>query len=268
MITLACTPRARAAVGALIALLGSGAAQAQFAIDRTEMFLRSDVAESRGGILLVRNEGTERAQAVIRIEDWDRAADGSNRFFPAGTQAGSCANALKVFPLTVSLAPGESQAVRVDLDSTLTAQQRSECWSIVLVEAQQPVRQTSGRTLLYTLRTGVKVYASPGGLRLDGEVSDVVVRARSTRAGAEQATVTFRNSGERHLLGQGRIEIRRDDNSVLATVPLPAIYALPGAVMQVSAVLPLAPKGKYTLLAIVDFGGPELAAAQLDHEVP
>lgn len=245
------------------------AAQAQFAVDKLELFLRPGAKNGRSGVLMVRNEGSERSQALIRIEDWDRGTDGTNRFFAPGTQPGSCAGALRVFPATISLAPGESQAIRVDLDSARAGAIQTECWNIVIVQAQQPVKQAGGRTLVYTLRTGMKVYVAPAGLRMEGEVTDVRVTAlRASRTASHEAQVTFRNTGGLHVAATGRIEIRRDDNSLVAVTPLPAMHALPGAESVAKVRLPDCPAGRYTILAIVDYGGAELAAAQLEHEVP
>lgn len=254
---------------ALLALLLPARADAQIAVDKLELFLKPGSTETRSGVLLVRNEGTERAQALVKLEDWDRTADGTNRFFAAGTQPGSCAEALHVFPATLSLAPGESQAVRVALDSISAAGMRAECWSVVVVQAQQPVRQASGRTLVYTVRTGMKVYAMPDGLQAEGEVSDVrVTPSGAPKDASFQARVTFRNTGALHVSAQGRLEIRREDNSLFGTVPLPAMHALPGAESVTTVKLPALPQGRYLLLAIVDYGGAELAAAQLEHDVP
>ena len=254
---------------ALLAALTPASAGAQIAVDKLELFLKPGTTETRSGVLLVRNEGTERAQALVKLEDWDRAADGTNRFFAAGTQPGSCAEALQVFPATLSLAPGESQAVRVALDSTSAAGMRAECWSVVVVQAQQPVKQAGGRTLVYTVRTGMKVYAMPDGLQAEGEVTDVrVAPASSAKDAPHQALVTFRNTGALHLAAQGRIEIRREDNSLVASVPLPPMHVLPGAESVATVKLPACAPGRYMLLAIVDYGGAELAAAQLEHEVP
>lgn len=273
MSALTRAPRARrmgwiAVVGALLALAPS--AHAQLAVDRLELFLRPGASDARSGVLMVRNEGSERSQALVRLEDWDRTVDGTNRFFTAGALPGSCAGALRVFPSTISLAPGESQAIRVDLDAVRAGDMRSECWSIVVVQAQQPVKQAGGRTLLYTLRTGMKVYVAPDGLHPEGDVTDVRVTtpASASRDTAAQVEVTFRNTGRVHLSTQGRIEIRREDNSLVAVTALPAMHALPGAESVASVRLPPCPTGRYTILAIVDYGGTELAAAQLDHLVP
>lgn len=273
MSALTRAPRARrmgwiAVVGALLALAPS--AHAQLAVDRLELLLRPGASDARSGVLMVRNEGSERSQALVRLEDWDRTVDGTNRFFTAGALPGSCAGALRVFPSTISLAPGESQAIRVDLDAVRAGDMRSECWSIVVVQAQQPVKQAGGRTLLYTLRTGMKVYVAPDGLHPEGDVTDVRVTtpASASRDTAAQVEVTFRNTGRVHLSTQGRIEIRREDNSLVAVTALPAMHALPGAESVASVRLPPCPTGRYTILAIVDYGGTELAAAQLDHLVP
>jgi P pilus assembly chaperone PapD len=246
----------------LVALLLAGRAEAQIALDRTELVLRPDSAAQRSGRVVVRNTGRSRATAAIRIEDWDRGADGSHRFYEAGTQPGSCATVLTVSSLAFSLAPGESRALEVGLDGAV----HSACWSLVLVESEERVRDAEGRMVLATVRTGLKVFAEPTGLRSAGEVSDLEVEqsasAHSVSAlpAASQAAVTFRNTGERHLKAQGRLEIRRADDSVVTTLPLPLLQALPGATMTARVTLPAMPTGTYRLRAVVDYGTATAAA--------
>lgn len=242
---------------------------AQFAIDKTELFLNAGESTERGGVLIVRNEGSVRAQAAIKMEDWDRGEDGSNRFFAPGTMPQSCARALRVFPLTVSLAPGESQAVRIDVDTSVAhAMGAQECWSVVLVESAVPETNASGRTLLYRLRTGLKVYVMPKGLAADGQVADVAILAGDSAAKTtDMVEVAFQNTGTKHVIARGRVEIRRPDNTTAAVVELPPAYALPGATMRVRAAIPALAAGRYVVLAVMDYGGSEIAAAQLEHEV-
>jgi P pilus assembly chaperone PapD len=258
------------AIALAASIVAPATSHAQFAIDKTELFLSPADSAARSGILTVRNEGATRAQATIKIEDWDRAEDGGNRFFAAGTLPQSCAAALKLFPLTLSLGPGESQAVRIDMDAAgARSLGNRECWSVVLVESAVPETNASGRTLIYRLRTGMKVYVMPSGLSADGQVSDVAIHAASSpTAGANDTVeVAFQNTGSKHVVGRGRVEIRRPDNSTAAVVDLPLAYALPGATMRVRAALPALAVGKYVVLAVMDYGGSEIAAAQLEHEV-
>lgn len=242
------------------------AAHAQLAIDKLDLVLKADGSEERTGVLTVRNDGTSPAQAVIKLEDWDRAPDGNNRFYPMGTIAGSCANSLQVFPMSLSLKPGEAQTVRIDY--TGPARLSRECWSLVVVESPMNSTQPGGRQLMYNVRTGLKVYVAHEGLPVDGEVEGLSV-ARTTRNGAtnDVAIVAFANRGAKHYVTKGRLEIRREDNSLVQTIDLPPMYALPGAVMHTTATLPALPKGKYLLLSIVDYGGQEIAAGMYNHEV-
>ena len=259
-------------VAATATFVAPRAAHAQFAIDKTEMLLAPGDSARRTGIVTVRNDGATRAQAAISIEDWDRGEDGGNRFFAPGTMPQSCAKSLKVFPLALNLAPGESQAVRVTMDSSAAREFTArECWSVVLVETMVPETNTTGRTLLYRLRTGVKVYAVTQGLTLDGQVADVAMRAGtapdSTGQMKDTVEVAFQNTGTKHTVARGKVEIRRPDNTTVAVVTLPPAYALPGSTMRVRAALPALASGRYVVLAVMDYGGAEIAAAQLEHEV-
>lgn len=255
-----------AIAAAALASVPCRSAGAQLAIDKLDLVLKADGTEERTGVLTVRNEGSVPAQALIKLEDWDRAPDGNNRFYPTGTIAGSCAQSLQVFPMSLSLKPGEAQTVRIDY--TGPAKRSKECWSLVVVESPANPLQASGRQLMYNVRTGLKVYVAQDGLPLDGEVDGLSV-ARTTRNGVAQnvAIVAFANRGGRHYVTKGRLEIRREDNTLVNTVDLPPMYALPGATMHATAVLPALQKGRYLILSIVDYGGSEIAAGMYTHEV-
>ena len=254
----------------LAALLIGTTAQAQVSLDRRELVLRPDSAAQRSGVLIVRNTGTSRTDAAIVVADWDRGADGGHRFYDAGTQPGSCASVLSIAPLEFALAPGESRAVQIGVDGAVN----SACWSLVLVETVERVPDESGRMVLAAVRTGMKVYAEPSDSRALGEVSDVEVETSeaahsgAVTRGSMLAAVTFRNTGERHLRGEGRIEIRRADDSVLTTLPLPELQTLPGAAMTARVALPATLKGTYRLRAVVNYGGASLAAAEREAAIP
>lgn len=173
------------AVAGALATLVPNHAGAQLAIDKLDLFLRPDASDSRSGVLTVRNDGQTAAQAVVRLEDWDRAPDGNNRFFPAGTVNGSCAPSLQVFPQALSLKPGETQTVRIDYTGPAT--RAKECWSLVVVETPAPRTQPNGRQLLYNLRSGLKVYVAPKALRH-------TARWKGSRLPAPRATDVIRMS--------------------------------------------------------------------------
>lgn len=255
-------PARRCLVTAAVALLATQPARAQLAVDRSEITLRPQVAAERVGLVTVTNTSTRAVQGVVRLEDWDRSDAGANRWFPAGSQAGSCSRLLTVFPLTVSLDPGASQAIRLVLPDSAAALSR-ECWSAVMVETVQPPAERGG--VSYVIRSAVKIYVEPANLAVSGEVVDMqVVRA----AGADSIEVWLHNDGGHHYIAKGHVEIRRADNTVAATVPLDDYYILPGARQRSRGALPALPAGDYVAIAMVDFGGRDIAAMQLEITVP
>ena len=260
-------PAVRRGTAALVVIFGASTmASAQLAVDHVEATLRPKSRTEREVIIGVRNESDKSVQAVVRLEDWDRKADGTNSWFPVGTKPGSCGKALTIFPLTMNLEPGASQSVRVVLDSTYAS--TAECWAGAVVETVQPVSK-GGQQIGYVLRTAVKLYVQPVGLQMNGDITDLKVLDDSVAAkdASKQMMVEFENTGYRHVVAQGAVEFRRADNTVAARVALPNMYTLPGARQFVKATMPRLEPGKYVMLATYDFGGTEIAAAQIEYEV-
>ena len=264
-------------------------ASAQLAVDRIDLVLDPASAAGRHASFSVTNKGTTVAQAVIRMQDWDRDSVGGNRFFPLGSTPGACARTLAVDPAGARLEPGATQDVRISLDSTFAPAR--ECWTVVFVESAMLVTQPGGRRVNYVIRTGVKVYVVPAGAVLAGEVSDMRImphiapvtdtaavrraasqpRPQSAPAPADSArrelVMVFANTGTRHIDATGSVELRRADNSSAARIPLVPLHVLPGASERVTIPLPNLPAGRYVALAVIDFGGGELAAGQVEYEV-
>lgn len=239
-------------------------AVAQLAVNRTEVVFQAGVDRATAEVIEIRNESATAVQAIIRLEDWDRTEDGTNRWLPYGTLPGSCGNALTVFPLALSLDPGAVQSVRISRDSARALP--GECWAAAVVETVVP-RVDAGRAVNYHLRLATKIYLQPDGLAGNGELVSMQVAHSATVPATRQLDLIFANTGARHLESTGELQIRRPDNSVAGSVALPTLYTLPGARARSHVTLPDLPPGRYVLLAVFDFGGAELAAGQLEYEV-
>jgi P pilus assembly chaperone PapD len=243
---------------------------AQLSVAQLDLVMRTDRPADRVSIIPLRNDTDRSVQAVVRLEDWDRSDDGTNRWYPQGTRPGSCGSALSVFPLAVTLEPGTSQAIRVSFDSASTA--TTECWAAVVVESAPSSAAVRAPGVTYILRTAVKIYVEPPGLTADGEISAFTEREEpfhgdSTVNPARQLELAFSNTGSRHVTARGVLEFRRADNSVAAKVAVPPMYALPGARRVARINAPALEPGRYIALLLLDYGGTELAAAQVDYIV-
>jgi len=258
-----------ALAGALVAL--SNTAAAQVAVDELELHLALGSGATTT-VFHAANRGALPAHATISIEDWDRSESGENRYYPTGTLPGSCGSHVSVFPSVLQLGPQSAQAVRVTVDSAQAI--GHGCYAILFVESP-PVRTAQTTGVLYSVRYGVKVYVEPQS-PLSGEVTDVGVvdrpdSARGAKGGGRtlrELQVMFKNTGARQAVAHGAVEVRRPDNSVVSRIEIPEFPTLPGATRRLDVALPRLPSGRYVLLALLDYEGAEIAAGQVELEVP
>lgn len=246
-------------------------ASAQIAVDELELHipLKRGVT-SVSEVFHAANPTAIPGQATIVAQDWDRTDRGDNRYYPLGTLPTSCGSRVKVFPSVLQLAPRSTQTVRVTIDSASSIQ--TSCYSILFVETPPPPRGANGAALVYSVRYGVKVYVERD-LPLGAEVENVTISPRDDRGATsdtslKQVVVTYHNTGAKQTLTHGTLEVRRPDNTVVATVDIAEFPTLPGATRRLGVPLPQLQRGKYVLLALLDYEGAEIAAGQVDLEIP
>lgn len=270
------TALALCAIGALCAK----PLTAQLLVDPLEVTLTTTGTNRVTASFSLANTSDVPVQATITRQDWDRLENGDNRFLPAGSTGSSCGSMLTASPVAVRVEPHTARIVRLAVLGA--AALRKECWDIFFVEEVPQRAAVRGNSLRYIFRTGVKVYVAPAGLKRDGAVEDMSIEtvpvkpapasttpasfpAKALAATKRQISIRFHNTGEQHLLAKGRLEFRRLDNSLATQVPIPEFPTLPGAIRKVMIDVPagLAP-GDYVVLALIDFGGAELVAGQID----
>lgn len=270
------TALALCAIGALCAK----PLTAQLLVDPLEVALTTSGTNRVTASFSLANTSDVPVQATITRQDWDRLENGDNRFLRAGSTGSSCGTMLTASPLAVRVEPRSTRLVRLAVQGGGAL--KKECWDIFLVEEVPQRAAVRGNSLRYIFRTGVKVYVAPSGLKRDGAVEDMSIEtvpvkpapasttpasfpAKAPAATKRQISIRFHNTGEQHLLAKGRLEFRRLDNSLATQVPIPEFPTLPGATRKVMIDVPagLAP-GDYVVLALIDFGGAELVAGQID----
>ncbi|MEP6858603.1 MAG: fimbria/pilus periplasmic chaperone [Gemmatimonadales bacterium] len=257
-------------------------AHAQLLVDPLEVTMLTTGTNRVSASFSMVNASDKVVQASISRQDWDRMENGDNRFLPGGTSSSSCGAMLTVSPLSIRIEAHTTRIVRLGVQNA--AALSKECWNIVFVE-EVPQRAVAGaNSLQYIFRTGVKVYVAPPGLKRDGAVEDMAVEDVAVTAAAsstppvkpaaavyaatkKQISIRFHNTGGMHLLAKGRLEFRRLDNSLATQVPITEFPTLPGSTRKVMVDVPsgLAP-GEYVVLALIDFGGAELVAGQIDFQ--
>lgn len=258
--------RATALAFCVLGLAFATPASAQLLVDPLEVTVVTAGAARVTGSFSLSNTSDVPVQATISRQDWDRIENGENRFLPAGSSGTSCGSMLTASPVSVRIEPRSSRIVRLAVQGA--ASLRSECWDIFFVEEIPQRAGVSGNSLQYIFRTGVKVYVAPPGLKRDGAVEGMSVEdapATATAPARRQISIAFRNTGEAHLVAKGHLEFRRLDNSLAKRLPIPEFPTLPGARRKVKVDVPTdLAIGEYIVLALIDFGGADLVAGQIE----
>jgi P pilus assembly chaperone PapD len=273
--------------GTALALCAIGAlsappAAAQLLVDPLELTVMPTGTGRAFTSFSLANTSDSPVQATITRQDWDRLENGDNRFLPAGSTGASCGAGLTVSPVVIRVEPHTKRVIRLGVNGV--ALPGKECWDIFFVEEVPQRSAVRGNSLQYIFRTGVKVYVAPPGLNRDGAIEDLAVAEVSVpgspaTAGEAKSAVTvapatkrqisirFHNTGGMHLLAKGRLEFRRLDNSVAMQLPIEEFPTLPGATRIVAIDVPTGlAAGDYVVLALIDFGGAELVAGQIDFQ--
>lgn len=272
------TVLALCAVGVVV----SHRASAQLLVDPLEVTMLTAGATRVSASFSLSNTSDAPVQATITRQDWDRVENGDNRFLPAGTSGASCGAMLSASPLSIRIEPHTSRIIRLGVPNATAL--AKECWDIFFVEELPQRAALKGNSLQYIFRTGVKVYVAPPGLARDGQVENMAVEdvpitpAASTApvkplvtaahpATKRQISIRFHNTGGMHLLAKGRLEFRRLDNTLAMQIPIAEFPTLPGATRKVMVDVPSGlAAGDYVVLALIDFGGAELVAGQIDYQ--
>ena len=268
MYTVKTSGRALMGAFALLFVLTPVRAFGQLSVDELELMLRPEQPAQRTSVFRVTNNTGSPIQAMLDVQDWNRDENGVNKFAPLSSAAGTCGEHLKVFPLSIRIDAHGTEAVRVTFDGP--AQQ--SCWGIVFVQANEPPPPPEKKSqITYVMRTGVKIYVEPENAVRSGEVDSV--KLSETAASETDTTkvpaieLRFRNDGSAHLKPTGAVEVRSADNQVAARLPIAEFPIAPGDVRRIVLRLPALPAGRYVALGLVDYGGSDIAAGQLEFEV-
>ncbi len=259
-------------------LAGASPLAAQVSVEDLEMHLqlKKDTV-SLTQLVPVKNLEGRAQQVRVTVGDWYRDSVGSNVFSETGTVSAKCGPGLKVFPTTFQIAPGATEFVRV----TYTPKAADPgCWAIVFFETILPPAarpEAQGSFLSLEIRTGVKVYVHAVDAQRAGSVesADVGLHWRPANPGVSrdsaqvrEATVLFANTGTEHLRVRSTLEIRDAQGQLLRTIEGNEAPMVPGSARYIAIRLPDLAAGDYVAVILLDYGGDEIAAAQVEFKVP
>lgn len=141
----------RAIVGALAAslcLVAGPARASQFTVNPTRVELSG---RATSGTVSVRNDGQNPIRVQVKAYAWTQTLEGQLKLDPTED--------LVVFPMLVTLAPGEARRLRVAVTSTPTDVERT--YRIFLEELPPAKNDTAGNGVQVLTRVGIPIFLAP-----------------------------------------------------------------------------------------------------------
>lgn len=223
------------------------------------------------------NTGEEAVSIKISTKDFIKGLYGEERQVEPGTVKRGCAGWIRISPQKLDLAPHETRVINFSM--TIPMYGKGTYWGNILVS------QVSKPTLSKTIKKGktsfqifalqdmlIRVLENvPGTEQKKGVITDISVKDQKT-GGMTTIEVVFENQGNSLLKCNGQIQVRNENGETVRTISLeyghaPFTVYPDGKRIVYGHIKEKLPPGDYILLAIIDYGGEDLVAGEMEFEV-
>lgn len=193
------------------------------------------------------------------LGDWVLDPEGRVRFLNEGENPRSATKWVKVNPADFPVPAGNKRRVQVRVAIPKNAE--GEYWTMAYFEARSnTVLKTTGVNMSGRIANAIYVMVKKNIVR------KAAITGMSTFWSEEkgfQGRVRFENRGNVRLFPRGRLEVRNAAGKTVETIPIEPQQVLPGSARIFTAKKASTLKeGNYVVLAIFDYDGEKLVAAQ------
>ena len=205
--------------------------------------------------ITVRNTSGAAVHIVASLSDFTVGPTGNYLFTLPGKSPFSLSKTISINPREFDLEANSFVQVRFSVDVPPTA---SGEYSSLVFFTTRPTRHGGGLSIVERIASKIYVII-PQSTRISGEVDDV--RAQTLDDG-QHYLVNFRNTGNAHVYLSGRVEIKQGGTVVDRVSFPPGMLVERSGKRLIDAVGKKLAPGSYSVVAMVDYGGPNLVAGQ------
>jgi len=264
----------------LLLLLGQ-VVSGQVGISTFTISLEIRPGETATDSLYITNNSDSPQYVRIEVVDWVPTGPLSKEYLPAGSLVRSVASWLTFWPEEMSVNPGE--AVEIRLEATPPGTVEGVYWGMLFLRLETQLVASEGSQAQVGLNVilAVEVYADTGEGIPQGRINDFYCRPLDNDKQL-LFVLEFEDTGITQLRSTGTIQIRDESGDIVRELALPVGSSLPDTTQMLVVPLtivpsegpgeeniedaepqPLLPQGSYLAVAIIDYGGDALVAAQL-----
>jgi hypothetical protein len=250
---------------------------AGYTIVPMQFTLNAEPGKSVTQTMKAENMGEEEISVRVSTNDFIKGPNGEERQVKAGTVKRGCGGWIRISPQKLVLAPRETKTINFTM--TVPVDAKGTYWGNILVS------QVSKPTLSKTVKKGkttFQIFALqdmlirvlekvPGTEFKAGAIIDISLENLKS-GGRATVEVVFENQCSSLLKCNGEVEIRDDNGETVRKIPLeyghsPFTVYPEGKRNVYAPIKKKLPAGDYIILAIIDYGGEDLVAGQMEYEV-
>ena len=208
----------------------------------------------------VTNGGSDPTRLKVSVMDWTLTKEGTPTFQKPGGAPYSCASWIKVNPIDFRISPGQTREVRYTVTIPEGTPEGGYRAAIVFETVPDVVPGEKIRRVFIRGRIATILYTVVGKPAAQGHANSLKVEIKKDGA---DFTLTLQNTGKVHYRTKGIITANDSNGQKVFDVQIPDDPVLPQSERHVKIHYdkPI-PKGKYTAMAVVDIGVPELIGAE------
>jgi P pilus assembly chaperone PapD len=211
-------------------------------------------------MILVTNDGTAPTRVKVSIQDWSLTKEGTPVFFKAGGHPYSCAEWIRINPVDFRLGSGQTKEARYTITVPPGVSDGGYRAAVMFEAVPEGAPGEKGRRLQVRGRIVAILYEVVGNPIVKGHVTRLRVEPRK---GGLDFFVSVQNVGSVHYRTRGTLTVKDSGGQKLFELEIPDAPVLPSSEREfkISYEKPV-PKGKYSVLAILDIGTKELIGTE------
>lgn len=249
-------------------------ASADLVINQTEIIVPLSPGGQATRVIQLSNSGKNPQSVSVFASDWQQSETGAVDAIDPGKQPRSATQWIGVNPPRFVLPPGKTQEISVNFAIPASSKlEEGDYTTMVFSQTEDVVTRKdpgSGREVNLRVigRIGTKIFIRQPNvvLKPSAEINGMQLE---TENGKTAVKITLSNTGKSFFRSEKSfVQIQDAKGEVLSKEPVPAFSCLPDNTRILTLPLPLKSGKRYTLLAMVDYGAPEILAGELEVMAP
>lgn len=220
--------------------------------------------------ITVSNNSASKQGFQVNFGDFSASVTGKSQFSDKGVQSRSCADWLTATPAVFELEPGETQDVSLIMDVPSDSAALMARWAVAYVRLREPEVEGKGTgdglnvKVNQSYRFGVYIFQTPpSATESRGEISGLNFEN-------SLFTINMKNAGETFLRCNSYIELTNLSTGATERITTRGFTMLPALSRNTVFKIPEeTPAGRYSVLAVMDYGNrEEVEAAEMEILIP